>query len=133
MKKILSILLCFIIIFSFSGCGKNKTTKVDLIKTTYTYEISGETNKTIPTLELKEDDSFTLVLDTMTETIVEGSYSVKKNILTLTSKDNKYIYNFKINTNQTLSYIEDGSTPCPLSIDRYANLIENNQNFIIMP
>ena len=133
MKKILSILLCCILLFSLSACGKNQTTKVNLIKTVYTYEIQGETNKTIPTLELKEDNSFILILDTMTETIIEGSYSVKKNILTLKSKDDKYLYNFNINTNQTLTYIENGSTPCIFTPDIYANLIENNGKFLIMP
>ena len=69
----------------------------------------------------------------MTETILEGNYTIKKNLLTLKSNDDKYTYNFNINTNQTLTYIEDGSTPCIFTPDRYANLIENNQNFIIMP
>lgn len=105
MKKLIccSMLLIFVLL---CGCSSNTLSVGN-------YVLKNTDEPISPYVLLKEDNKFVFMYSSLSSNLPQGTYSIDKNKLILTTDDNKYTYVFKI-SDKTIIFIADKSSEIPL-------------------
>ena len=125
MKRVLWALIMLSGIQLFAACDSNRAAST-VRDGTYILEQTGTNEISLPCVTVSDEDiSFTY--DVLSSYLPIGNYSVKDNILIMTTNDEKYRYVFLIDENK-LVFQKSESSQVNLSDDR----IKINDNAIFM-
>lgn len=116
MKRLLSLILCFILLISFSGCNSNK----ELLKTGIFYTdgefLVSDIMEFEPYIIINEDKTFSLGMDTMLSFAEYGTYEIQDNKLIATSHSG--FYEFEIKDNETLILVAISSDVLQIPLNK---------------
>ena len=126
MKKALTYLGAVLIFLTLTACNSNSgiTTVKEgtyVLQQTAT-NVHGVAHITIS----KKDISFTY--DALNSYLPHGTYTIKDDILTMSTSDGKYKYLFKVD-GEKLIFKKDGSSEVKLTDDRFGIKITDNSEF----
>lgn len=118
MKKLFALLsICLLLL---TGCGTvgdtesaadTATADAEDSVVVYNMVMPDDYELPVPTLTLDEKNKiFTFPYDLLSSYLPYGTYEIENDLLTATTEDGEYTYLFKIKDENTLEFIEDGSS-----------------------
>lgn len=125
MKKLFALLsVCLLLL---AGCSTNSNSSGNAKNAdnhdssiVYTMVLPDNSDQVAPYLSLDEKNkTFSFIFDFLSSYLTYGTYEINGDILTTTTTDDKkYTYLFKIKNDNTLEFIEDGSSKIELTDSR---------------
>lgn len=120
MKKLFALLSVYLLLLA--GCSTNSNSSGNSTNAgnhdssiIYTMVLPDNSDQVAPYLSLDEKNkTFSFVFDFLSSYLPYGTYEINGYILTATTDDKKYTYLFKIKNDNTLEFIEDGSSKIKL-------------------
>lgn len=96
----------------------------------YIMVIESQNNIFVPRLELdKNNETFSIMHDVLSSTIIGGTYEIEDNMLVAKTYDNKSTYQFEIVDSKTLKFIQNNSSEIALTDDRVGIPISDGSIF----
>lgn len=84
----------------------------------------------VPGLTIGEGSSFTFSYDLASSYMPYGTYEIKEDILTASTSDGLYQYRFKIKEDDTLVFLEEGSSKVKLTDDNLGIAVLDGSEFV---
>lgn len=82
----------------------------------YVLDVSTEKDIYLPQLEIdKGNQSFSIMDDVLSSTIISGTYKIEDNIFIAETYDKQEVYQFEIIDNNTLKFVQDNSSTFKLT------------------
>lgn len=110
MNKISIGLVVLVIATSIIGCSLSKTASIEIGN----YILKTVNEEIVPPKIVISEDTFTFTYDSLSSYMNVGTYSIEKNMLTLTTDDGRYHYTFKIHDNTLVFESENSSSVEPI-------------------
>lgn len=129
MKKTLISLSIVLLVFCLSGCNSNND-KATIKNGTYILEQIGTEYNNLACVTISDDD-LSFSYDLLSSYLPYGNYTIKNDILTMTTADDKYKYVFKID-GDSLFFQKNESSSVNLTDNKFGVKIENNAEFILI-
>lgn len=132
MRNYLKVLILFVCISVFGGgCGMEEQTLQSGMFEANRQSEHADLFKASLKIDAAEN-SFLFSSDLLSSYLYVGTYEIKVDILTATTHDGKYKYLFKILDEDTLSFMQEGSSPVITIDEQFSEPVQDGTEFVRM-